>query len=114
VLLVDDIDSTPVAELGPRLESHPDFPNRVNVGFAEVVNRDQIRLRVFERGAGETEACGSGACAAMVVARQQGLVNDKVALELRGGTLQISWAGDDSPVWMTGPATHVYDGQIEI
>jgi diaminopimelate epimerase len=114
VLLVDDINSAPVAELGPRLESHHDFPNRVNVGFAQVINRDQMRLRVFERGAGETEACGSGACAAMVVARQQGLVNDKVAIELRGGTLQISWAGDDSPVWMTGPATHVFDGQIEI
>jgi diaminopimelate epimerase len=114
VLLVDDIDSAPVAELGPRLESHHDFPNRVNVGFAQIVDRDQMRLRVFERGAGETEACGSGACAAMVVARQQGLVNDKVAVELRGGTLQISWAGDDSPVWMTGPATHVFDGQIEI
>lgn len=114
VLLVDDVDSAPVAELGPRLESHPDFPNRVNVGFAQVVNHEQMRLRVFERGAGETEACGSGACAAMVVARQQGLVSDKVALELRGGTLQISWAGDDSPVWMTGPATHVFDGQIEI
>ena len=114
VLLVDDIDNAPVAELGPRLESHPDFPNRVNVGFAEVVNRDQIRLRVYERGAGETEACGSGACAAMVIARQQGLVNDKVAVDLRGGTLQISWAGDDSSVWMTGPATHIFDGQIEI
>jgi diaminopimelate epimerase len=114
VLLVDDVDSAPVAELGPRLESHPDFPNRVNVGFAQVVNREQMRLRVFERGAGETEACGSGACAAMVVARQQGLVNDKVAMELRGGTLQISWAGDNSPVLMTGPATHVFDGQIEI
>lgn len=114
VLLVDDIDNAPVAELGPRLESHPDFPNRVNVGFAEIVNRDQIRLRVYERGAGETEACGSGACAAMVIARQQGLVNDKVSVTLRGGTLQISWAGNNSSVWMTGPATHVFDGQIEI
>ncbi len=114
VLLVDDIETAPVATLGPQLESHPDFPNRVNVGFAEVINRDQIRLRVYERGAGETEACGSGACAAMVVARQQGLVNDKVAVDLNGGTLQISWAGDDTPVWMTGPATHVFDGQIEI
>ncbi|WP_126452130.1 diaminopimelate epimerase [Sulfuriflexus mobilis] len=114
VLFVDNVDSAPVAELGPRLEAHPDFPNRVNVGFAEVVDRTHMRLRVYERGAGETEACGSGACAAMVVARQQGLVDDKVALALRGGTLQISWAGDDSPVWMTGPATHVFDGQIEI
>lgn len=114
VLLVDDIEKAPVAVLGPRLESHSDFPNRVNVGFAEVVSREQIRLRVYERGAGETEACGSGACAAMVIARQQGLVNDKVAVDLRGGTLQISWAGNDSPVWMTGPATHVFDGQIEL
>lgn len=114
VLLVDDINTAPVAVLGPQLESHPDFPNRVNVGFVEVVDRDQIRLRVYERGAGETEACGSGACAAMVIARQQGLVNDKVSVDLRGGTLQISWAGDDSSVWMTGPATHVFDGQIEI
>lgn len=114
VLLVNDIATAPVPTLGPRLESHPDFPNRVNVGFAQIVNRDQIRLRVYERGAGETEACGSGACAAMVIARQQGLVNDKVSVELRGGTLQISWAGDDNAVWMTGPATHVFDGQIEI
>ncbi|MDT8405008.1 diaminopimelate epimerase [Sulfuriflexus sp.] len=114
VLLVDDVATAPVAELGPRLESHPDFPNRVNVGFAEVIDREQIRLRVYERGAGETEACGTGACAAMVVARQQGLVDDKVRVHLRGGTLQISWAGDDNPVWMTGPATHVFDGQIEL
>ena len=114
VLLVDDIDTAPVATLGPQLESHSDFPNRVNVGFAQVISPEQIRLRVYERGAGETEACGSGACAAMVVARQQGLVNDKVAVDLNGGTLQISWAGDDTPVWMTGPATHVFDGQIEI
>ena len=114
VLLVDDIDDAPVNTLGPQLESHPDFPKRVNVGFAQVINEDQIRLRVYERGAGETEACGSGACAAMVVARQQGLVNDKVDVDLHGGTLQISWAGDDTPVWMTGPATHVFDGQIEI
>lgn len=114
VLFVDNVDSAPVAELGPRIEAHADFPNRVNVGFAEVVDRTHMRLRVYERGVGETEACGSGACAAMVVARQQGLVDDKVALALRGGTLQISWAGDDNPVWMTGPATHVFDGQIEI
>ena len=114
VLLVDDVATAPVAELGPRLESHPDFPNRVNVGLAGVIDCEHTRRRVYERGAGETEACGTGACAAMVVARQHGLVDDKVMVHLRGGTLQISWAGDDHPVWMTGPATHVFDGQIEI
>jgi diaminopimelate epimerase len=114
VTFVDDIRTAPVAELGKYIESHPAFPQRVNAGFVQVVDRGHIRVRVFERGAGETLACGSGACAAMVVARQQGLVNDKVEVELQGGNLQISWAGEGEPVWMTGPATHVFEGQIDL
>lgn len=112
VLRVEDIETAPVTTLGPLLESHPAFPQRVNVGFMQILDRGRIRLRVYERGAGETRACGSGACAAMVVARQQDLVNDMVTVELRGGNLQIQWQGEGEPVWMTGPATHVFEGQI--
>lgn len=114
VLTVDDVDTAPVGELGPLLESHPRFPNRVNVGFMQIVDRSHIRLRVFERGAGETSACGTGACAAMVAARQQGLVDDKVDVELTGGTLGVAWQGNDSPVYMSGPACRVYEGRLHI
>lgn len=114
VTLVDDVDTAPVAELGAYIESHPRFPQRVNAGFAEVVDRARMRVRVYERGAGETLACGTGACAAMVIARQQGLVDDTVNVELRGGSLQIQWQGEGEPVWMTGPATHVFEGTIEL
>ncbi|MGD8743709.1 MAG: diaminopimelate epimerase [Granulosicoccaceae bacterium] len=114
VMRVDDIENAPVASLGPRLESHPAFPERTNVGFMQILDRNRLRLRVFERGAGETRACGSGACAAMVIARQQDLVGDMVTVELRGGNLQIQWKGEGEPVWMTGPATQVFEGQIEI
>jgi diaminopimelate epimerase len=114
VTLVEDIQTAPVAELGKYIASHPAFPQRVNAGFVQVVDRGHIRVRVFERGAGETQACGTGACAAMVVTRQQGLVSDKVVVELQGGNLQISWAGEGDPVWMTGPATHVFEGQIDL
>ncbi|MGD8514491.1 MAG: diaminopimelate epimerase [Granulosicoccaceae bacterium] len=114
VMRVDDIENAPVASLGPRLESHPAFPERANVGFMQILDRNRLRLRVFERGAGETRACGSGACAAMVIARQQDLVGDMVTVELRGGNLQIQWKGEGEPVWMTGPATQVFEGQIEI
>ncbi len=114
ILQVPHVDSAPVARLGPAIESHPRFPRHVNVGFMEVVARNRIRLRVFERGAGETLACGSGACAAVVAGRVQGLLDDTVTTELRGGDLVVSWAGDDQPVLMTGPATFVFEGTIQL
>ncbi|HEY0720235.1 MAG TPA: diaminopimelate epimerase, partial [Gammaproteobacteria bacterium] len=103
VLQVSDIDSAPVATLGPQLESHARFPERVNVGFMQVVSRDHIRLRVYERGAGETLACGTGACAAVAVGIRWKLLDETVAVELPGGRLTIRWAGGDAPLWMTGP-----------
>ena len=114
VLQVPHADSAPVAKLGPQLEAHPRFPNHVNVGFMEVVGRDRIRLRVFERGVGETLACGSGACAAVVVGRIQGQLDETVSVELRGGDLVVSWAGEGQPVLMTGPATFVFEGKIQL
>jgi len=114
VIRMEDICSVPVSTLGPLLESHDDFPERANIGFVQISDPDQLILRVYERGSGETEACGSGACAAMIIARQQGWVNDNVTVNLRGGMLRISWKGEGEPVWMTGPATHVFDGQITL
>jgi len=114
VLEVPHADSAPVARLGPAIESHPRFPNHVNVGFMEVVDRNRIRLRVFERGAGETLACGSGACAAVVAGRVQDLLDETVTVELRGGDLVVSWAGETQPVLMTGPATFVFEGTINL
>lgn len=112
VMLVDDVDKAPVLELGPLIESHERFPERVNAGFMQLVDSDSIRLRVFERGAGETSACGTGACAAVVSGITRGLLNNNVTVALPGGELQISWPGDDASVWMTGPAQHVFDGEI--
>jgi len=114
VLTVEDIDACDVDGLGNSIESHPRFPQRVNVGFMQILNRQHIRLRVFERGAGETLACGTGACAAVVAGRIQGQLDDKVTVNLPGGDLQISWQGGSEPVWMTGPATHVFEGQIAL
>jgi diaminopimelate epimerase len=114
VLQVADIDTAPVAMLGPLLEKHPIFPNRVNVGFMQVVGRDHIRLRVFERGCGETLACGTGACAAVVAGRVQGLLDEQVSVSLRGGRLQIQWQGEGQPVWMTGPAETVFRGTLTL
>lgn len=114
VLLVDAVAEAPVAQLGPLLESHKDFPQRANIGFMEVVNRSEIRLRVYERGAGETMACGTGACAAVVAGILRGLLDQTVTVHLPGGDLQISWAGEGEPVMMTGPATTVFEGQIYI
>ena len=113
VIRVEDVDTAAVESLGPMMESHPRFPNRVNVGFMQVVNRSAIRLRVYERGAGETLACGTGACAAVVSGIQRGWLDSEVRVSLAGGDLTISWSGDDTPVLMTGPATTVYEGQIE-
>jgi diaminopimelate epimerase len=114
VLEVDDIEHAPVERLGPLIERHARFPRRVNAGFMQVLDTGHIRLRVYERGAGETLACGSGACAAVAVARQQGQVGDKVEVALPGGTLQVEWQGPGTPVMMTGPATTVFEGTIEL
>ena len=112
---VDNVDTAPVLLQGPLIEHHPAFPRRVNAGFMQVVSRSQIRLRVFERGSGETLACGTGACAAVVAGIRQGWLDSRVDVQTRGGLLTIEWAGhSDSPVMMTGPATPVFDGEIDI
>lgn len=112
VTVVEDIRTAAVETLGPLLESHERFPERVNAGFMQVVNRDEINLRVYERGAGETQACGSGACAAVAVGILQGLLDEQVRVHLPGGELEIHWQGPGKPLYMTGPTTHIYDGQI--
>lgn len=113
VLLVDDVDTADVNTLGPILESHEAFPNKVNVGFMQILSPTEARLRVYERGAAETLACGSGACAAMVAGHLQGLLGDKVKIHLPGGTLDIEWSGEGS-VMMTGPATSVFEGRLQV
>lgn len=112
VLLVDDINQAEVARIGPLVESHQLFPQRVNVGFMQVIDRTHIHVRVFERGSGETLACGTGACAAMVTGRQQGWLDDKVRVSLSGGDLTVSWQGKD--VMMTGPADSVFEGSVNL
>jgi diaminopimelate epimerase len=114
VVTVDDIDNAPVAELGPQLSNHERFPEQANVGFMQIISREHIKLRVFERGVGETRACGTGACAAVAIGQAQGLLDENVSVDLPGGTLKISWRGDRSQLKMTGPAEHVYDGQIRL
>jgi diaminopimelate epimerase len=119
VLWVDDVDTAPVLSWGPVIEHHPAFPKRVNVGFAQIVSRREIRLRVFERGAGETLACGTGACAAVVAGIRMGLLNPKVDVQTHGGVLTIEWQGGalkdvSQPVLMTGPATSVFEGEIDV
>ena len=114
VTIVDNVDTVAVDELGAGIENHALFPNRVNAGFMQIIDERHIRLRVFERGAGETLACGTGACAAMVVGRLQGHLADEVQVDLSGGSLQISWQGEASPVMMTGPATTVFEGKITV
>ena len=114
VMQVDDIKMAPVLMLGPKIEQHPDFPERVNAGFMQVITRSQISVRVFERGAGETQACGSGACAAVITGIQNGDLDTKVTASLTGGDLEITWEGEDNPVWLTGPATTVFEGTIDL
>lgn len=114
VIFVDDVETAPVESLGKEIECHPNFPERVNVGFAQVVDKNSIKLRVFERGCGETLACGTGACAAAVVAIGQGKVNSPVTVTLPGGSLRISWGGSKEPVMMSGPAVRVFEGTIVI
>ncbi|WP_284893063.1 diaminopimelate epimerase [Cobetia amphilecti] len=112
VLLVDSVEQAPVLTLGPRIEAHPRFAKRVNAGFLEVVSPHEARLRVFERGVGETLACGTGACAAVASGIRRGLLASPVNVTLTGGTLSIEWAGDGQPVFMTGPAETVFEGRI--
>jgi diaminopimelate epimerase len=114
VQIVADVVKAEVESEGPLIESHPRFPNRVNAGFMQVMNRGHIKLRVYERGAGETLACGTGACAAAVAGIQRGLLDARVRVTTRGGDLGISWAGEGSPVMMTGPAVSVYEGEIDL
>ena len=114
VLLVDNVNDAPVETLGALLEVHPQFPKKCNVGFMQVISRDEISLRVFERGVGETLACGTGACAAVVAGSLRGLLNETVKVHLPGGTLTIYWSGEGSPVMMTGPATRVYEGYTRL
>jgi len=113
VQVVTDVATAPVAELGPLIEHYERFPQRVNAGFMQVVSRDHIRLRVFERGAGETLACGTGACAAVVAGIRRGLLDEQVRVSTHGGELVIRWAGNHEPVWMTGPAETVFEGVID-
>ncbi|MEW5250414.1 diaminopimelate epimerase [Microbulbifer discodermiae] len=114
VLLVDDVEKAPVETLGPKIERHTHFPQRVNVGFLQIESPDQVRLRVFERGVGETRACGTGACAAVVFARLCDLVDEEVKVRLPGGALTIHWSGPGQAVTMAGPATTVYHGHINL
>jgi diaminopimelate epimerase len=114
VQVVGDVDAAPVQTQGPRIERHPRFPQRVNAGYMQVVDRDNIRLRVWERGVGETLACGTGACAAVVVGIRRGLVDSPVRVATRGGTLTIAWAGGSAPVMMTGPAATVFEGEWQV
>lgn len=114
VMVVDDVDAAPVAELGPQIEAHPRFAERVNAGFMQIINRGEIALRVYERGVGETEACGSGACAAVAAGIRWGLLDSTVTVKLLRGELTISWPGADAPLLMTGPAVNVYQGRIRL
>lgn len=114
VQVVDDVDSAPVETMGPAIETHPRFPNKVNAGFMQVVDRHHIRLRVFERGSGETLACGTGACAAVVAGIRRGLLDSPVRVAARGGELSIAWAGAGQPVYLSGPAVTVFEGEVEV
>ena len=112
IVLVDDVDQAPVATLGPLIEAHSRFPQHVNAGFLEIVSRTRVNLRVFERGVGETLACGTGACAAVVYGRLLGRLDERVEVHLPGGALVVSWRNEYEPVWMIGPAESVFEGKI--
>jgi diaminopimelate epimerase len=114
VILVDNVSMAPVDTLGPLIETHERFPEKVNVGFMAVRNPREVDLRVWERGVGETLACGTGACAAVVAGRLRGLLDEQVKVHLPGGDLVVSWKGGSEPVWMAGPATRVFEGVIEL
>jgi diaminopimelate epimerase len=114
VLTVPAVDSAPVATLGPEIERHPRFPRRVNAGFLEIVARGEVRLRVYERGAGETRSCGTGACAAVAVGRRRGLLDAEVRVGVRGGELRVNWAGSGEHIWLTGPTEISFEGHVEV
>jgi diaminopimelate epimerase len=114
VQVVDDVDTAPVAETGPQIENHPRFPKRVNAGYLQVLDRGHVKLRVFERGAGETLACGTGACAAVVAGIRRGLLDSPVRVDARGGRLSIAWAGEGQPVYLSGPAETVFEGEVTL
>jgi diaminopimelate epimerase len=114
VLIVTSVEDAPVETLGPGIERHPRFPKRVNAGFLEIVARDAVRLRVYERGAGETRSCGTGACAAVAVARRRGLLDARVRVTVRGGELQVNWAGVGEQIWLSGPVQISFQGHIEV
>ena len=114
VQVVDDVELAPVLETGPLIEAHVRFPNKVNAGFMQVLDRQHVKLRVYERGAGETLACGSGACAAVVAGIRRGLLDSPVRVSARGGELSIAWDGDGQPVMLSGPAVTVFEGEIEV
>ena len=114
VLTVPAVDAAPVATLGPAIEHHPRFPRRVNAGFLEIVARAEVRLRVHERGAGETPSCGTGACAAVAVARRRGLLDEDVRVGVRGGELRVNWAGSGQHIWLTGATGISFEGHVEV
>jgi diaminopimelate epimerase len=114
VMRVDAVASAPVDRLGPRVENHPRFPRRANVEFLEVVSRGHVRLRVFERGVGETQACGTGACGAVAVGRRRGWLDPVVRVDVPGGRLTVEWQGDAEPIWLTGPTATVFEGHLEL
>jgi len=114
VIRVPSVDEAPVDRLGPAIENHPRFPRRTNVGFMEVLAPDHVRLRVWERGTGETRACGTGACGAVAVGRRHGLLGEEVKVDLPGGRLVVQWKGPGEPIWLTGPAETAYEGKVTI
>jgi diaminopimelate epimerase len=114
VVEVESVDRAPVETLGPAIEAHPRFPKRVNAGFMEVVDASHIRLRVYERGAGETLACGTGACAAVAVGRRRGRLDSEVSVKVRGGELRVNWGGPGEHIWLTGPAEISFEGHVEV
>jgi diaminopimelate epimerase len=114
VLEVESVDRAPVETLGPAIEGHRRFPNRVNAGFMEIVDAGHIRLRVYERGAGETLACGTGACAAVAVGRHRGRLDSEVSVRVRGGELSVNWGGPGEHIWLTGPAEIAFEGHVEV
>jgi diaminopimelate epimerase len=114
VVTVASVESVPVATLGPLIERHPRFPKRVNAGFLEIVSREEVRVRVYERGAGETRSCGTGACAAVAVARRRGWLDARVRVVVRGGELRVNWAGVGEHIWLTGPVQISFHGHVEV
>jgi diaminopimelate epimerase len=114
VLEVESVDRALVESLGPAIETHPRFPQRVNAGFMEIIDAGHIRLRVYERGAGETLACGTGACAAVAVGRRRGRLDAEVSVRVRGGELRVNWGGPGEHIWLTGPAEISFEGHVEV